>query len=459
MCGARRRMRGSKHVAAAIRNSWHAARTGGLRVRAVAPQPAAVRDAEAAARGRVEGRISANVVALLLGILLGLFAVQARLAMASHKALSPAESSWVHAALAATAITAAVSSPMIAKRLQGGGGRLYWSGLACCACAVVMVGMAALDGSFARDFWELFAANVFIGAGFGLIFPTLTRYVISRDGSRADKSVLMLNGLLGGGLCVTPFIGYGLLKAGAWWLGMLIVAEVVLLAVIPSLRLNFTATLVRRPGGPRAAVRFRARVYAALVVLCAGLTIAIVQGPGAGQHMMRPSAHVVLLVWLWPALVMLSRVMFGLIDRVRAPAWAAWAGGLGPFILAGLVLAAGMLVGDPDIVRLGMYLLAVLACAAYLPILAGSGTEDLTVLSLALAAGIAVLFAVEQSTSGSLFEALRSSGAPVAAAYVIIGLPAVVCALLITALLRQWPGPGRGHGRTPEQPSTRRQGG
>ena len=76
----------------------------------------------------------------------------------------------------------------------------------------------------------LLVATAFLGAGFGLTVPVLNTYTAVFHPDRVDRSVLVLNALLGLGTALAPVFVAIFVGLGFWW-GLPIVSAV-LLAVL-----------------------------------------------------------------------------------------------------------------------------------------------------------------------------------------------------------------------------------
>ena len=115
----------------------------------------------------------------------------------------------------------------------------------------------------------LLVATGFLGAGFGLTVPVLNTYAAAFHPDGADRSVLILNALLGLGTALAPVFVAVLVGLGFWW-GLPILSTVLLvLLLLASARLPLhveaTPTTARPTGGHTIPPRFW--LFAAFAVL------------------------------------------------------------------------------------------------------------------------------------------------------------------------------------------------
>jgi MFS family permease len=139
-------------------------------------------------------------------------------------------------------VITAVSAALLGSALAGrfGGKRIYLVGLAANLASMALLIVSRLvmtDQPIA--FPLLLAATACLGAGFGLTVPSLNTFTAAFHPDAVDRSVLVLNALLGLGTALAPvfvaiFVGLG------FWIGLPLLAALLLLALlIVSLRLPF----------------------------------------------------------------------------------------------------------------------------------------------------------------------------------------------------------------------------
>src|SRR5215471_5086225 len=134
------------------------------------------------------------------------------------------------------AIAASLLGAGLARRITTK--RVYLLGLACSTVSMVLLLASTLvKSNQAAAYPLLLVATAFLGAGFGLTVPVLNTYTSVFHPDRVDRSVLVLNALLGLGTALAPVLVAIFVGLGFWW-GLPILSTVLLggLAVV-SLRL------------------------------------------------------------------------------------------------------------------------------------------------------------------------------------------------------------------------------
>ena len=128
--------------------------------------------------------------------------------------------------------------------------RVYLLGLVCSLVSMVLLMASTFvktDQSAAYPL--LLVATAFLGAGFGLTVPVLNTYSSVFHPASVDRSVLMLNALLGLGTALAPVFVAIFVGLGFWW-GLPILSTVLLVGLLlVSLRLPLRAGA--RDGAPR----------------------------------------------------------------------------------------------------------------------------------------------------------------------------------------------------------------
>ena len=100
----------------------------------------------------------------------------------------------------------------------------------------------------------LLVATAFLGAGFGLTVPTLNTFTAVFHPAAVDRSVLVLNALLGLGTALAPVFVAIFVGLGFWW-GLPVLSAVLLAGLAPrqpsACRCAPGAAPRRRPHGRR----------------------------------------------------------------------------------------------------------------------------------------------------------------------------------------------------------------
>jgi hypothetical protein len=322
----------------------------------------------------------------------------------------------------------------------------------------------------------LLIASALVGTGFGLTVPVLIQHIVNFSSVSTDRDIFALNISLAVGVALTPVVTIAVVRVGLGWiiLAVLAVAEVGLMVVSPRLPLPPTA---RRTGTAAArAPTWNGRVRTDGIWNTAArgdpdsgnpgfgllLPLICVLGLGAAlcvawsQTAMPSASHMpigvraLLLGGFWGATLITGRIVFGAADRRQT-----WRRSLslGPFLVALIVVAVGLMIRQPETAVIGIFLLAALACAAFLPLTARAGHEGLTVLSLALAAAAVGFYPVGLGMAGATSHAIRHSGTGMAIIFALIGAVALAAGLVSCMILGYWPGP---HAAGPRAAETRR---
>jgi MFS family permease len=115
-----------------------------------------------------------------------------------------------------TAITGALLGSRLTRRI--GAKRVYLTGLAAGLTAMVLLGVSALfEDNHSVAYPILLIATAFLGAGFGLTVPTLNTFTAQFHPDAVDRSVLVLNALLGLGTALAPVFVAIFVGLGFWW--------------------------------------------------------------------------------------------------------------------------------------------------------------------------------------------------------------------------------------------------
>jgi MFS family permease len=333
-----------------------------------------------------------NVAGLVQGIALVTFPAASTIFTAkSSYDLSSTQYGLMFVPQVITAVTSALLGagligPGLASRL--GERTVYLAGLvADLAAMLLLIASWLVVHQHAAAYGLLLAATACLGAGFGLAVPALNTLTAAFHPQAVDRSVLVLNALLGLGTALAPvfvaiFVGLG------FWTGLPILAAVLLVGLLlVSLRLPLRPEA--QPGGgsqpaagPQPAAgsaSARARIPAGLWVLGA---FAILYGfcetmNGNWSQLditslgVASSTAAIALTAFW-AVVTAGRVLFAAIQR-WLPSRATYH--MLPFLLAGAFLVIAVLPKHSPLASVGAFALAGLGCSALLPLTISIGQE------------------------------------------------------------------------------------
>ena len=364
-----------------------------------------------------------------------------------------------------TAVTAALLGagligPGLARRL--GERTIYLAGLlADLAAMLVLIVSWQVVHRHAAAYGLLLAATACLGAGFGLAVPALNTLTAAFHPQAVDRSVLVLNALLGLGTALAPvfvaaFVGLG------FWTGLPILAAVLLVGLLlVSLRLPLRPAPqpdVAPPDMPQP--QPAAGSSAAAARIPAGLWIfggfAVLYGfcetmNGNWSQLditslgVRSSIAALALTAFW-AVVTAGRVVFAAIQR-WLPSRVVYH--VLPFLLAGVFVLIAVLPRNAPLASAGAFALAGLGCSALLPLTISIGQEKFATDQALVAGGVIACYQVGYGIAAFGVGPLVSAGLRLPA---IFGASAVVAAamgLLSLAVAHGRPSPRTVHPRPP----------
>src|SRR6202000_783322 len=166
----------------------------------------------------------------------------------------------------ALAIATALLGAGLARRITAK--RVYLLGLSCSTISMVLLLASTLvKTNHSAAYPVLLVATAFLGAGFVRTAPTLNTYTSVFNPGRVDRSVLVLNALMGLGTALAPVLVAVFVGLGFWW-GLPILSAVllvwrVLVSVRRPLRADATASAA---GQARGRLPARFWLYAAFAV-------------------------------------------------------------------------------------------------------------------------------------------------------------------------------------------------
>ena len=125
-----------------------------------------------------------------------------------------------------------------------------------------------------------------------------------------------------------------------------------------------------------------------------------------------------------------ARVAFAATERQHT--WQRSAS-LVPFLLAAAVAVIGLVIGQTQTATVGIFLLAAVVCAAFLPLPASPSTNHLMFLSLACTVGLVGLYPAALGIAGPAMSHLQGN-ASYRAIFMLTGALGVVAGLIAAAL-------------------------
>ena len=341
------------------------------------------------------------------------------------------------------AIAASLLGAGLARRITTK--RVYLLGLACSTVSMVLLLASTLvKSNQAAAYPLLLVATAFLGAGFGLTVPVLNTYTSVFHPDRVDRSVLVLNALLGLGTALAPVLVAVFVGLGFWW-GLPIVSTTLLvILLLASLRLPLRAEAAapagQAAGRARRGLPARFWLYAAFAVaygICetmngnwSQLDMTTRLGASATQASLALAAF-------W-AMVTVGRVLFAAIstwlpERVTYR--------ILPFILVATFLLTAALTRPHAAAGIAVFALAGLGCSALLPLTISFGGEDLTAMSAAMAGAVIACYQLGYGIAAFGVGPLKDAGVSLSTIFGFTALVAAAMALLSFFVTRRRPAP------------------
>jgi MFS family permease len=324
---------------------------------------------------------------------------------------------------------------------------VYLGGL---AANLASMGLLIISRFVAHDqgvaFPLLLAATACLGLGFGLTVPAVNTFTAEFHPGAVDKSVLVLNALLGLGTALAPIFVAIFVGLGAW-VGLPILAAGLLVALLAaSMRLPLRAgaadqgTERRRAGIPPMFWVFAA--FAVLYGFCETMNGNWSQLDLTALGITTTTASLTPTVF-W-AMVTAGRVAFAAIQR-WVPSRLAYHGL--QFVLAGAFVFIALLprgAAGSGVIAFG---LAGLGCSALLPLTISFGQERLVSMSASAAGGVIASYQFGYGIAAFGVGPLRSAGFTLPEIYGASAVVAVVLGALSLVVARGRPSPAALHPR------------
>jgi len=348
---------------------------------------------------------------------------------------------------ALTAITSALLGASLSRRV--GTRRLYLLGLAANFVSMLLLLVSATvehDQSIAYPI--LLVATASLGIGFGLTVPALNTFTAEFYPDRIDRSVLVLNALLGLGTALAPVFVAAFDGLGFWWGLPLMSAILLAILFIGSVRLPLRTTplpgtgdTTRHGGIPRLFW-----VFAAFAVLY-GISETM-NGNWASLDMTKhlgssTTVASIALTAFW-ASVTLGRVLFAALQPWLS---ARRTYHLLPFVVVVAFVAIALLpTGEPALGVLA-FALAGLGCSALLPLTISFGQENLTAITTSVAGGVIAFYQVGYGIAAFGAGPIQSAGISLPTLYGLTAIIALAMGTLSFAVTHRGAEPAALHPR------------
>jgi hypothetical protein len=275
----------------------------------------------------------------------------------------------------------------------------------------------------AAAFGVLLGATACLGAGFGLSVPALNTLTAALHPAGVDRSVLVLNALLGLGTAIAP-VFVALFNGIGFWVGLPLVAACLLGGLIAvGLRLPLSSASSSAPAVGGVPAGFW--VFAAFAVLygfCETMNGNWSQLDVTSLGV-RPAIASLALTAFW-AVVTAGRVLLAAVQR-WLPSRAAYHGL--PFLLAGAFVLIAVLPSHAPGAAVAAFGLAGLGCSALLPLTISLGQGKFAGRQAMVAGGVIACYQAGYGLAAFGVGPLTSAGVRLPA---IFGASAVVAAVL-----------------------------
>jgi MFS family permease len=351
-------------------------------------------------------------------------------------------------AIATSLLGAGLLWPRFTARVSEKG--TYLAGLAAdLAAMVLLVASWGVAHQHAAAYGLLLAATACLGAGFGFTVPSLNTLTAALNPGAEDRSVLVLNALLGLGTALAPafvavFNGIG------FWVGLPVLAAVLLAGLIAvSLRLPLRpAGAPRPPGAPRQARTglpapfWVFGLFAFLYGICETMNGNWSQLDLASLGVKSAAASLAL-TGFW-AMVTIGRVLIAAIRR-WLPSRAAYHGL--PFLLAAAFALIAALPHNAPGAAVAAFCLAGLGCSALLPLTISFGQEKLASYETAVAGAVIACYQGGYGVAAFGVGPLVSAGVRIPEIFAASAVVAGLMGFFSFAVARGRPSPATLHPR------------
>ena len=357
-------------------------------------------------------------------------------------------SSAQYGALFLPQVIAAIAASLLGSGLarRFGTKRVYLAGLAASLLSMVLLIISSLlTTDKAPAYGLLLLATASLGAGFGLAVPALNTFAAAFHAAAVDRSILVLNALLGLGTVLAPVFVALFVGLGFWW-GLPLTSGILLVALLlVSIRLPLRVSSARAASAPATSrIPSRFWVYAGFAVLYG--ICETVNGNWSQLDMTRElgasTAVASLALTAFWGMVTAGRVLFAAIQR-RFPT--RWTYHLLPFLLAGAFVIIAALPHDQPALGVLAFGLAGLGCSALLPLTISFGQEELPAFSAGMAGGVIAFYQLGYGIAAFGIGPLTDSGVTLPTVYAFSAVIAACMGAWSVAVARKRPSPASLH--------------
>ena len=339
-------------------------------------------------------------------------------------------SSTQYGALFLPQVVTAIAASLLGAGLAGRFGlkRVYLSGLIANLVSMsLLLASAFVTSNQSLAYALLLLATASLGVGFGLTVPSINTFTAAFHAGAVDRSVLVLNALLGLGTVLAPVFVAVFVGLGFWWGLPLVAGALVALLLLASLRLPLRIETDRAEARRKLTIPARFWVYAGFAVLYG--VCETINGNWSQLDMKDLGASTteasLALTAFW-GMVTVGRVLFAAIQRSVAPRLTYH---VLPFVLVGAFAAIAHLPHDEPWLGVLSFGLAGLGCSALLPLTISFGQGELTAMSAAAAGGVIAFYQLGYGIAAFGVGPVLDSGVELSTLYAVAAVVAVVMGL------------------------------
>jgi MFS family permease len=345
-------------------------------------------------------------------------------------------------------VIAAIAAALLGAGLGSrfGTKRVYLAGLAAgLVSMIVLIVSQFLTDDQTLAYVLLLIATAFLGAGFGLGVPALNTFAAAFHPAAVDRSILVLNALLGLGTVLAPVFVAMFVGLGFWWGLPLTSAALLVALLVVSMRLPLRIE-APRAGPARGSTRIPARfwVYAGFAVLygvCETVNGNWSQLDMTSELGASTTQAALALTAFW-GMVTLGRVFFAAVQH-SVPSRLTYH--VLPFLLAAAFVVIALLPDDEPALGILAFGLAGLGCSALLPLTISFGQEELTAYSAGVAGGVIAFYQLGYGIAAFGVGPLNDSGVGLPTIYTFSAVIAAGLGAWSFAVARRRPSPASLH--------------
>jgi len=341
-------------------------------------------------------------------------------------------------------VVTAIAAALLGAGLSGrfGTKRVYLVGLAASLVSMALLLVsAALTANESLAYGLLLLATASLGAGFGFTVPALNTLTAAFNPTAVNRSILVLNALLGLGTVLAPVFVAIFDGLGFWWGLPLTAAALLVVLIVASVGLPLqTGARAAAASAKRLEIPRRFWVYSGFAVLygiCETVNGNWAQLDMTSELGASTTAAAFALTAFW-AMVTVGRVVFAAVQRI-VPARLTYH--VLPFVLTGVFVLIARLPEDEPALGILAFGLAGLGCSALLPLTIGFGQEELTAISAAAAGGVIAFYQLGYGIAAFGVGPLLDQGVELPTIYGFAALVALAMGLWSFVVARRRPAP------------------